>query len=186
VDGAIDMGLLSAAVPVVQEFVVRVGEREHTVRVENGVAHVDGVAHSVVASGGGRTLVTAPGHQRSVSLAGKGIGTPTAASVEGLAVAVEVRTAQAHALATAMASGRAGTRGASQIKAPMPGRVVRILVSVGQPVERGQPIAIVEAMKMENELHSPAAGSIKAIHVQQGAAVESGQLLVELDLTPAS
>mgnify|MGYP000547115443 CR=1 FL=1 len=186
------MGLLSAAVPVVQEFVVRVGEREHTVRVdlsprpsgpEAGVAHVDGLAHTVVQSGGGRTLVTAPESQTCVSLASGPRGLPTAASVEGLAVELEVRTAQAAALAAAMSGGRAGARAAAQIKAPMPGRVVRILVSPGQPVERGQPVAIVEAMKMENELHASAAGAIKIIHVQQGAAVESGQLLVELELS---
>lgn len=166
--------------PVVQEFVVRVGEREHTVRIDRGVAHVDGVAHTVTPSGGGRILVTAADTHRCVSLAGE--PAPTAASVAGLAVAVEVRTAQAAALASAMSSGRAGARAGSQVKAPMPGRVVRILVSVGQTVERGQPIVIVEAMKMENEMHAPASGTIKAIHAQQGAAVDAGQLLVELDL----
>lgn len=176
------MGLLSAAVPVVQEFVVRVGEREHTVRIDQGVAHVDGLAHTVVPSGGGRTLVTAPESQTCVSLANGPRGLPTAASVDGLALEVEVRTAQAAALAAAMSGGRAGARAAAQVKAPMPGRVVRILVSPGQPVERGQPVAIVEAMKMENELQASASGAVKHIHVQQGAAVESGQLLVELDL----
>jgi biotin carboxyl carrier protein len=177
------MGLLSASVPVVQEFVVRVGEREHTVRVDGGVAHVDGVAHTVVTSGGGRTLVQTEGAQRCVSLAGE--PAPTAASVAGHAVAIEVKTAQAAALAAAMASGRAGARAGSQVKAPMPGRVVRILVGVGQAVEPGQPIVIVEAMKMENEMHAPASGIIKAIHVQQGAAVDAGQLLVELELASA-
>jgi glutaconyl-CoA/methylmalonyl-CoA decarboxylase subunit gamma len=178
------MGLLSAAVPVVQEFVVRVGEREHTVRVDRGVAHVDGIAHTVTPSGGGRTLVTAPEVHRCVSLAGE--PTPTHASIAGHAVDLEVRTAQAAALASAMSGGRAGARAGSQVKAPMPGRVVRILVSVGQSVERGQPIVIIEAMKMENEMHAPAAGVIKAIHAQQGAAVDAGQLLVELDLGGAS
>jgi len=177
------MGLLSAPVPVVQEFVVRVGEREHTVRLGQGVALVDGVAHTVQPSGGGRTLVVAPKSQTCVSLATGDRGLPIAASVDGLAVAVEVRTAQAAALATAMSGGHAGARAAAQIKAPMPGRVVRILVSQGQPVERGQPVAIVEAMKMENELHASAAGSVKLIHVQQGATVDAGQLLVELELT---
>ena len=99
-----------------------------------------------------------------------------------IAVAVEVRTAQAAALATAMSGGRAGARAAAQIKAPMPGRVVRILVSQGQPVERGQPVAIVEAMKMENELHASAVGTVKVVHVQQGATVDAGQLLIELEL----
>ena len=168
--------------PVVQEFVVRVGEREHTVRIDGQTAHVDGVAHTVQPSGGGRTLVVAPTAQRSVSLAVGSRGLPIAGNVAGIAVAVEVRTAQAAALAAAMSGGRAGARAASQIKAPMPGRVVKILVSQGQPVERGQPIAIVEAMKMENELHASASGTVKLIHVQPGAAVDAGQLLVELEL----
>nr|WP_276572691.1 MULTISPECIES: biotin/lipoyl-containing protein [Nannocystis] len=63
----------------------------------------------------------------------------------------------------------------------MPGRVVRVLVSAGQSVERGAPLVIVEAMKMENELLAAVAGTVKAVHVGEGVAVDAGQALVELD-----
>jgi biotin carboxyl carrier protein len=64
------------------------------------------------------------------------------------------------------------------IVAPMPGRVVKILVSVGEEVTQGQGVAVVEAMKMENELKAKGAGSVAAIHVKPGEAIESGAKLI--------
>jgi biotin carboxyl carrier protein len=92
-----------------------------------------------------------------------------------------VRTAQAAARDAALSVGRTGGAGGGLVKAPMPGRVVRVLVAVGQAVERGAPLVIVEAMKMENELLAPAPGVVRAVHVGEGVAVEAGQALVELD-----
>jgi biotin carboxyl carrier protein len=60
----------------------------------------------------------------------------------------------------------------------MPGRVVRILVKAGDAVAAKQPLVVVEAMKMENELASPKAGTIKEVVVGEGASVEAGRLLV--------
>jgi biotin carboxyl carrier protein len=60
----------------------------------------------------------------------------------------------------------------------MPGKVIAVLVSEGDQVERGQGLVIVEAMKMENEVHSPIAGEIKEIKVKPGDTVEGGALLV--------
>jgi biotin carboxyl carrier protein len=69
--------------------------------------------------------------------------------------------------------------GVSQpIKSPMPGRVVRVLVAVGDHVAARQGVVVVEAMKMENELRTPAAGVVTEILVAPGAAVETGALLV--------
>jgi len=169
----------------VQEFVVRVGERTHVVRVhpDGQRAEVDGVPLTVLATPGGRTLVRpADGHgQVCVTLDGQAFA--GAASVGGEAAALEVVTARAARLAEAMASGRAGGAAGSQIKAPMPGRVVRVLVKPDQQVERGAPVIIVEAMKMENEMHAPASGSVLRVHVIEGATVDAGQLLVELELS---
>lgn len=67
------------------------------------------------------------------------------------------------------------------VRAPMAGRVVRVLVSQGQAVAGRQGVIVVEAMKMENELRAPRAGVVKAVHVIAGAPVNAGQLLVELD-----
>ena len=177
------MGLLSAAVRSVQEFVVHIGDRRHTVRVKGERAVVDGVALTVLATPGGRTLVRAEGghEQRCVTLDGQAFA--ATGCLGGIATALEVRTAQ-QALLAETAAGSTGGAAGSHIKAPMPGRVVRVLVAVGQQVERGAPVIIVEAMKMENEMHAPASGQVLAVHVIEGATVDSGQLLVELELSP--
>jgi biotin carboxyl carrier protein len=67
------------------------------------------------------------------------------------------------------------------VRAPMAGRVVRVLVSRGEAVAGRQGVIVVEAMKMENELRAPRPGVVKAVHVSAGAPVNAGQLLVELD-----
>ncbi len=64
------------------------------------------------------------------------------------------------------------------LRAPMPGRVIKILVKVGERVAVGQPAVVVEAMKMENELRATRAGTVQALRCDEGAAVEAGQDLV--------
>jgi biotin carboxyl carrier protein len=64
------------------------------------------------------------------------------------------------------------------IKAPMPGRVVRVLVAAGDHVKARQGVVVVEAMKMENELRAPRDGTVKEVAVEPGAAVESGAVLL--------
>lgn len=66
------------------------------------------------------------------------------------------------------------------IHAPMPGLVFEIAVQPGDEVHKGDPLIILEAMKMENVLKSPGDGVIKTICVEKGAPVEKGQLLIEL------
>jgi biotin carboxyl carrier protein len=60
----------------------------------------------------------------------------------------------------------------------MPGKIIAVLISEGDSVERGQGLVIVEAMKMENEVRSPIAGVVKEIKVKPGDAVEGGAVLV--------
>ena len=67
----------------------------------------------------------------------------------------------------------------NDIKAPMPGMVLNILVNEGDEVKKGDPILILEAMKMENILKSPSDGTIKKIAAIKGTAVEKGQLLIQ-------
>jgi biotin carboxyl carrier protein len=71
---------------------------------------------------------------------------------------------------------------ASEIRAPMPGRVLRIRVEEGQTVNTGDRIIVLEAMKMENELHAGSPGVISVVHVIEGDAVEKDQLLAEIRL----
>ena len=77
------------------------------------------------------------------------------------------------------ATGKAAV-GPAPLLAPMPGLVVRVNVEPGEEVRAGQPLVVMEAMKMENELRSPAAGTVKNVPARVGQAVEKGALLVEL------
>jgi biotin carboxyl carrier protein len=77
--------------------------------------------------------------------------------------------------------GMEGTSSAKfkDIKAPMPGMVLNVLVKAGDQIEKDTPLVILEAMKMENVIKSPVAGTIKKVGATQGTAVEKNALLVE-------
>ena len=70
--------------------------------------------------------------------------------------------------------------GPQHVTAPMPGKIVRVLVAAGDEVRLRQPLVVVEAMKMENELRAGRDGTAGAIHVDEGASVEAGALLIEI------
>ncbi|WP_288521852.1 biotin/lipoyl-containing protein [uncultured Brachyspira sp.] len=69
---------------------------------------------------------------------------------------------------------------AISIKAPMPGTILSFNVSVGDTVSEGQVLAILEAMKMENELVAPASGKVKSIHVEKGSSVVENQIILQI------
>jgi biotin carboxyl carrier protein len=69
----------------------------------------------------------------------------------------------------------------SEVKAPMPGLVLDVLVAVGQTVEMGEKILTLEAMKMENAIKSPTAGTIASIHVSKGQAVDKNFVLIRFE-----
>jgi biotin carboxyl carrier protein len=71
--------------------------------------------------------------------------------------------------------------GRAQVTAPMPGKVVRVLVSKGQEVEAGAGIVVVEAMKMQNELKSPKTGTVAELRVEPGATVNAGEVLAVIE-----
>jgi biotin carboxyl carrier protein len=70
-----------------------------------------------------------------------------------------------------------GGKGPRQLLAPMPGKVVRFLVGENSPVEAGQGVVVVEAMKMQNEIKSPKKGIVLKLSVAEGAAVNAGDVL---------
>lgn len=82
----------------------------------------------------------------------------------------------------AAAAAKKGGGGASEkvIKSPMPGRVVRVLVTAGQEVKAGTTLCVVEAMKMENEVKAKADAVVAEIHVKEGATVEGSAKLFTL------
>jgi biotin carboxyl carrier protein len=79
------------------------------------------------------------------------------------------------------AGSRFTLEGPQTVTAPMPGKVVKLLVKVGDEVTEGQGLVVVEAMKMENELGSPKAGKVKEITAREGTSVEGGAPLVVVD-----
>ncbi|MDT4954504.1 MAG: hypothetical protein QOJ02_2642 [Acidobacteriota bacterium] len=83
-------------------------------------------------------------------------------------------------LRSAQSSG-SQTNGTAQIVAPMPGKVVRVLVESGASVEAGAGIIVVEAMKMQNELKSPKAGKVTTLNVAAGATVNAGDVLAVVE-----
>jgi biotin carboxyl carrier protein len=74
-----------------------------------------------------------------------------------------------------------GAAGEKTIAAPMPGRVVKLLVVEGDAVAAGQGVIVIEAMKMENELRAKGPGTVGRIHVKQGDTIESGAKLISLE-----
>ena len=75
----------------------------------------------------------------------------------------------------------AAAKGTEFVTAPMPGRIVRVMVAAGDSVESGAPLVVIEAMKMENELRAAHAATVARILVEPGATVEAGAKLVELE-----
>jgi len=71
--------------------------------------------------------------------------------------------------------------GKADVRAMMPGKVVDVLVKVGDQVEREQGLVIIEAMKMENEIRAPRAGTVTAVQVAAGQTVKTGDLLISLE-----
>jgi biotin carboxyl carrier protein len=83
--------------------------------------------------------------------------------------------------ARSRSKGGASGSGEKELRAPMPGRVVKVLVEPGAEVEAGTPCVVVEAMKMENELRASTAGKVAAVHVTTGQSVEGQALLVTFE-----
>ena len=75
----------------------------------------------------------------------------------------------------------AASAGPSRLTAPIPGKVVKVHVAVGDEVEAGQPLIVLEAMKMENELTAEQSGKVTALHVEAGQTVATGDPLADLE-----
>ncbi len=97
----------------------------------------------------------------------------------GARVGVEALDERSRAVRTLRAATALAT-GPEPVRAPMPGLVTRVLVSVGDAVRPGDGLIVMEAMKMENELRAKSAGRVRSLPVAPGTAVEKGALLVEL------
>jgi biotin carboxyl carrier protein len=95
--------------------------------------------------------------------------------VQGRPYIVEVRDARSQALARLASAAHAS--GEASIRAPMPGLVSNVLVTLGEEVQRGQTIVVLEAMKMENDLTTPRAGFVRSLRVTKGQTVSQDDVL---------
>jgi biotin carboxyl carrier protein len=86
----------------------------------------------------------------------------------------------------AAARRRAHGLAAHEVTAPMPGKVLKVLVRDGDLVEAGQPMVVIEAMKMETTLAAESAAIVKRVRVEEGQTVDHGAVLIELSPPPAS
>lgn len=186
-----------------KRYRVRVGAREHEVEVTRDPegrerVTVDGVDYEVAGAGAHARRVNMiqsiagpeREHERqievSVAVDPSGNGRPSEAWVprSGARARVEVLTEQEAQLAAALGKSAVGV-GSGSIRAPMPGRVVKISMREGETIELGAPAIIVEAMKMENELAAPVTGVVTRIAVHEGDTVDAGQILAEITAATA-
>ena len=121
---------------------------------------VDGIAYDVSLQDEAAII---GGERHTVQVSG--LKVPTAASISAPGSAISPTT----------------EAGSGAVVAIMPGQIIRVMVEVGQQVEEGEPVCVLEAMKMENELHARQTGTVQIIHVTPGDDVEKDQVLVEIE-----
>ncbi len=164
------------------KYFVTVGGREHVVEVDGDRIMLDGepvtaTAAAVEGTPVRQVLLDGASWMLTLDPAGRGRWDVGWRGDRWEVEVVDERTRHIRSL-TGAGQGRAG---GGEIKAPMPGLVVRVLVEPGQAVEAGQGVVVLEAMKMENELKAAAPGVVRAIRAEVGRPVEKGQVLVELE-----
>lgn len=117
----------------------------------------------------------------SILLGGRSFEVRVEASEGGVHVHVGAQVFRAQVLDPRASRGKRGavleTEGRQQVTAPMPGKVVRVLVAPGDAVEAGQGLLVVEAMKMQNEIRAPKTGKVERLLVAEGQAVNAGEVL---------
>jgi biotin carboxyl carrier protein len=126
---------------------------------------------SVVMVEPGVYSVLVEGRSYEVKIAG------AAVALQGERFLIEVVDPRSLAAHTASAT----REGRQAVKAPMPGKVIRVLVAEGDQITAGQGVAVVEAMKMQNELKAPKDGRIVSLRARQGDTVALGDVLAEIE-----
>jgi acetyl/propionyl-CoA carboxylase alpha subunit len=170
---------------VIRRYLIELGDQEHELAVE--ALGDDGFA---ITRNGKTTRWNARRVGKTWSLLPAGGGTVSEIDVDEHApgeltlssgafvgIAARVRDPLHRAAEKAAAARPAGP---AEVKSPMPGKVVRALVAVGDAVVTGQALIVVEAMKMENELKSPRDGTVRELRASDGQAIEAGQTLLVL------
>ncbi|MCB9913629.1 MAG: biotin/lipoyl-binding protein [Planctomycetes bacterium] len=164
------------------KYFVEINGRPHEVELTERLGvlsvKVDGepldLAYSEV-DGLGQFFVLSEGRSYAVSIDGE--ASELGVTIAGALYDVHIEDERERA---AGAAERAAAKQGGLVKSVMPGVVVEICVEVGQEVEAGQPLLILEAMKMQNELVAPHGGRIQSIHAQAGQAVAMGAKLIQI------
>ena len=133
--------------------------------------------YAITESGRGIYSVLIGGRSYQATVLSAGAAQPSVIQVEGRLYSVDLfdpRELRARSAADQ-------SQGRKNIAAPMPGKVVRVLVKTGDAVEAGQGLIVVEAMKMQNEMKSPKAGIVAEVKAQDGATVAAGEILVVVE-----
>jgi biotin carboxyl carrier protein len=150
---------------------VQVTETDGRLRVKVGELSLDVDARQPM-SGLVSLLIDGASHVADVAPTEGG----TLVDLDGATYLVDVEEYARHVIRT---RGGAGGGGAGQtIKAPLPGKVTHVAVAVGDRVERGDTVVVIEAMKMENEFRAAAPGTVTEVRVTPGQAVNAGDVLV--------
>lgn len=102
-------------------------------------------------------------------------------AVSATAVAAPAAAPAAAPTATPAKPAQSGAEGANKILAPMPGTIVKVNVSEGATVKKGDVLVVLEAMKMENDICAPEDGTVASVNVSKGASVNTDEVLVTLN-----
>ena len=166
-------------------YFVTVEGRTYEVELDGGVATVDGEpvdAHLARLPGTPVRHLLEDGRSHAL-VADRADRDRWSLHLDGQRFEVEVVNERTRAI-RAMTGQSGGARGPKPVKAPMPGLVVSVAVEPGESVEAGQSVAIIEAMKMENDLKAESGGVVARVLVEAGQAVEKGTVLVEFEAEP--
>jgi len=146
-----------------------------------GDASVDGASHRLddVVAGPSALVAGATVQDLTFSLDGRSCRALVARLRDRVLVALDGRT-YGFDVGDEARGGHAAA-GSGAVTAPMPGKVVSVLVAVGDTVEIGRPLVVLEAMKMESTLAAEVAGRVRAVPVSAGSTVAAGDLLVEIE-----
>ncbi len=168
-----------------RELIATLGGAEKTLTVEAQDGDlwrvvIDGTEHLVDAREvrPGTWSVIIDGRAHLVDLDARKLGTTALAG--GTETPVEVEDARRKRLAAAVSSREGATGRGGVVRAPIAGKVVKILVGAGDEVTSGQPVAVLEAMKMENEILAERAGTVDSVHAAPEQSVEAGEKLLTL------
>lgn len=162
-------------------YFVTVEGGEHVIEVEDGVPRLDGqVLPAELSSLPGTDRRHLRLEDRSVALFAREIPDGWLIELEGRAFELRVEDERARHIRE-LAASAAPAHARLEVRAPMPGLIVKVEVEVGREVEAGDGLVVIEAMKMENELRAEASGTVLEIHVDPGATVDRNDLLAVIE-----